>query len=368
MRRQISVAEPDLSGNEMRYLQECIRTGWVSARGPMVERFEKAFAAICGVSHAVSTSSGTAALHLVLAALGVGPGDEVIVPVLTYVATANAVVYCGARPVFVDVTSDTWTIDPEQIRPKISPKTRAIIPVHLFGHPAEMEEILRLARRYDLFVIEDAAEAVGTTYRGRPVGSLGTAGCFSFFANKLITTGEGGMVTTNDAFLAAQLRSLRNQAVSLEEPYYHSGLGFNYRMTALQAAVGLGQVERIDHLFARKREIARLYRKYLTGRQGIILPVEEVGSSHAYWMFSIVLTDQYPLSVPELRRRLSQAIIETRPFFVPLSLQPHLRDGQSYPVAERLARQGLMLPSGVKLTEGEINYICEIIHHPDRNP
>src|ERR1051326_2013909 len=262
---RIPIARPDLSGNELLYVTECLRSGWVSSLGSFIEQFENSFAAYCGTSKAVACNNGTSALHLALSALGVGPGDEVIVPALTFIATANAVHYCGATPVFADAELSTMNIDPEQIEKHLSARTRGIIVVHLYGRPANMDPILSLARRHGLWLVEDAAQAHGATYHDHRVGSLGDAATFSFFGNKIITTGEGGMVTTNDPELADRMRLLRAHGMSPERKYWFPVVGFNYRMTNIQAAIGLAQMERIEAMLLRRRIVAGWYNDRLAG-------------------------------------------------------------------------------------------------------
>jgi perosamine synthetase len=271
----IPVAEPLLDGNELAYVSDCITSGWVSSIGDYIPRLERDFACFCGVKHAIAASNGTTALHLALAVLGIGPGMEVIVPTLTFIATANVVHYTGATPIFADSDPRTGNLDPADVARKITPATRAIIPVHLYGHPADMDAISALARAHNLAVIEDAAEAHGAEYKGRRVGALGQLAAFSFYGNKIITTGEGGMITTDDDALAAQARSLRDHGMSPTRRYWHPVIGYNYRLTNLQAALGVAQMERIVEFIARKRAIAALYQQYLADLPGLALPVEE---------------------------------------------------------------------------------------------
>jgi perosamine synthetase len=370
MNRQnfIPVAEPCLDGNELAYVVDCVQSGWVSSLGTYIQRFEEEFAAFCGTSYAVATSNGTTALHLALAVLGIGPGDEVIVPTLSFVATANAVAYTGAKPVFVDSEPYTWNINPELIRKKITPRTKAIIPVHLYGHPADMKPILEIAAQGDghseLFVIEDAAEAHGALYNGRRVGSLGCLNAFSFYGNKIITTGEGGMLTTSDESLAQSARFLRDHAMSPEKRYWHPQIGYNYRLTNIQAALGLAQIESINRFMQRKRQIAQTYNTLLAGIPGIILPPEADWATSVYWMYSILITEDYPLSRDELRAYLSEQGIDSRPFFYPIHTMPPYDAGERHPVAEKLSQQGINLPSSVKLTDDDLHRIADAICHP----
>jgi perosamine synthetase len=367
----LRVAETLLDGNELRYLTECIETNWISSAGRFVRDFEEQFAAAAGCRHGVACANGTVALHLALASLGIGPGDEVIVPTFTMIATANAVTYTGATPVLVDAEPETWNMDPAAIRWKVTPRTRGIVVVHTYGHPADMDAIAEVAEKKRLFLLEDAAEAHGAIYRGRPVGSLGDAACFSFYGNKIVSTGEGGMVTTDDLELAKLARRLRDHAFSDDRHFWHRYLGFNYRMTNLQAAVGLAQTERLDVLVARRRDNARRYRAALAGIPGLTLPPERADVTNVFWMFALMVEDAFGCSRDELRRRLARRGIETRTFFVPVHLQPiyHRRfRGEAFPVAEELCRKGLYLPSGPTLTEAEISYVAHEVARAQRAP
>jgi perosamine synthetase len=368
--RVIRVADTVLDGHELAYVRECVQSNWISSAGGYVPELEAAFAAAVGCRYAVACSSGTAALHLAVAASGIGAGDEVIVPSFTMIATASAVRYVGADPVLVDADPETWNLDVERVRDKLSRRTRAIIPVHTYGQPADMTSLRQLAENNDLLLIEDAAEAHGATYRGRPVGSIGNAAAFSLYANKILTTGEGGLLTTNDEAIARIARELRDHAFSSERHFWHRRLGFNYRMTNLQAAVGLAQVERFGSLVQRRREHAQRYREELAGIAGLGLPPALDGGVN--WMFGVTVEDPFGISRDELRRELAAQGIETRTFFVPLHLQPVHRDrfrGQRYPVAERLCTTGMYLPSGPGLTDGDIAYIAGAIRacSPDQS-
>jgi perosamine synthetase len=364
----IPVAAPVIGERELAYVTDAVRSGWVSSLGPYIERFERAFADYVGVSHAVAVSNGTVGLHLALHALGIGSGDEVLVPDLTFVATAHAVLQTGATPVFVDVEPDTWCIDPLAAKRAITPRTRAMIPVHLYGHPADMDAIQRLADEHRLLVIEDAAEAHGAEYRSRRVGSIGIAGVFSFYGNKIITTGEGGMVTTNDTALAARLRFLKDHGMHPEQRYYHTELAFNYRLTNIQAALGLAQLEQIETFIERRRQIFRWYAEDLATLPGIRLNVERPGTRNVYWMSSLVLTDDCHTTRQELADNLRLQGIDSRPFFVPMHQLPHLaryrtvgHDGDGCPQAERLGARGLNLPSSCNLDEVVVRQIVSTI-------
>jgi len=361
-RVRLPVAEPSLGEKELSYVTECVLTGWVSSAGKFVTRFEEMFAESCGVECAIATSSGTTALHLALLSLGIGAGDEVIVPSFTFIATANAVTYTGATPIFVDSESDSWNVDPTLIEEAITPRTKAIIPVHVYGHPAKMEPILEIAKRHGLSVIEDAAEAQGATYQGTPVGSLGDLATFSFYGNKIITTGEGGMVVTNRTDLAEKIRILRDHGMSKERRYWHPVLGYNYRMTNIQAALGVGQMERLDSILEAKRNIAQQYTQGLQDIPGIQLPPQNEWAENVFWLYSIVInTQQGGCSRNKLMERLKAEGIDTRPLFPPLHLQPIYNTGQSLPIAEHLSTHGLSLPSAVTLSDNDIERTIQAI-------
>lgn len=363
-RRIIPVSDPRLDGNELRYLTQCVQSNWISSAGRFVREFEAAFARAVGCRYGVACSNGTTALHLALATLGIGPGDEVILPAFTMIATANAVRYTGATPVLVDSERETWNPDVTRLADAVTSRTRGIVVVHTYGHPVDMDPVLELAERRGLWVLEDAAEAHGALYRGRPVGSLGRAAAFSFYANKIITTGEGGMVTTNDPEVARLARRLRDHAFSDERHFWHRYVGFNYRMTSLQAAVGLAQVERLEAFVRSRRENAARYTARLRAIPGLSLPVERPWGKNVYWMYGVVVEDAFGLSRDELRRRLARRGIETRTFFIPIHVQPvyyEMFRGQRFPVAEDLCRRGLYLPSGATLTAEEIAYVCDAV-------
>jgi perosamine synthetase len=359
---QVPVAEPSLGGREREYVSECIESNWISSKGKYVERFEREFASLVGVPHALTTSSGTTALHVALAALGVGPGDEVIVPDMTFVATANAVTYCGAKPVLVDVDPGTWTLDPAKTEDALTEHTRGMIPVHLYGHPADMDPLLRIAQRHGLFVLEDCAEALGARYRSAVAGSLGTAACFSFYGNKTVTTGEGGMLVTRDEALHRKARMLRDHGMSPDRRYYHPVVGFNYRLTNLQAAVGVAQLERIEQIFARKARIDALYREQLAPVRGLVMPPHASWARPVCWLFSMLVEPEaFGCERSELQAHLEQKGIGCRSLFHPLHQQPPYLDGRSFPVSESLSRRGLSLPSAVTLPDRTIEYICGLI-------
>jgi len=357
----IPVAEPNLNGNELKYVKDCIESGWISSIGEYVKKFEQEFSGYCGVKHGVAVANGTVALHLALEALGIKPGDEVIVPALTFIATANAVKYVGAKPVFIDSEPRTWNIDPERIKEKITKKTKAIMPVHLYGHPCDMGIINEIAEKHDLKVIEDAAEAHGAEYKGKKVGSLSDVSCFSFYGNKILTTGEGGMCLTNDEKIAEKIEQLKDHGMSKERRYYHPQLGYNYRLTNIQAAIGLAQLERIEQTIDTKRRNAKTYNSLLKNVKGITLPVEEPWAKNVYWMYSILVERGYKLRRDELIGKLKKEGIDTRPFFIPLHKMPYLDEGLKFPIAEELGEKGINLPSSVKLTKEQIEEITSFI-------
>ncbi len=357
----LRVCEPVLDGNEARYLAECIEQNWISSSGPFVHRFEAAFAGAVGASVGIATSSGTTALHLAVAALGIGPGDEVVVPTFTMIASANAVAYTGATPVFADSEGSYWNLSPAAFEAAITPRTRAVIVVHAYGHPAEMDEILAIARPRGIAVIEDAAEAHGARYRGRPVGSIGDIAAFSFYGNKIVSTGEGGMLTTNDAALGAVARRLRDHAFSPERHFWHKERGFSYRLTNMQAAVGLAQTERLETFVERKRANRSAYDAALRDVPGVSVPSEASDVRSVFWMYLILISPESGTTRDGVRERLAGRGIETRSAFVPLHLQPIYRDAwpdARFPVAEHVGSRGLYLPSGTGLTDADIAFVA----------
>jgi perosamine synthetase len=362
MKHFIPVAMPALVGNEKDYVLDCLESTWISSNGKYIEQFESNFAEFCCVKHALSCCNGTMALHLALMALGIGPGDEIIVPTLTFVATANAVTYCGARPVFVDSESETWNINPSLIEEKITTQTKGIIIVHLYGHPVNMDPVVAIARKHGLFVIEDAAEAHGAKYKGRQVGSLGNIATFSFYGNKILSTGEGGMVVTNDDTLASKIRQIKGQGMDPHYRYWFPMVGYNYRMTNIAAAIGLAQLEKADWHITRRRQIAAQYAQRLKGLPCITLPPAMPWAYNVYWMSSIILDKQLPISRDTVMAELAEAGVETRPFFYPMHTLPMYRNlakGQCFPVAESLAAQGINLPSSSAFSEEEVAIVCD---------
>lgn len=360
-RTPIRVAEPLLDGNERTYVLDCLESTWISSRGKYIEQFEDLVANFCSTQHAIATNNGTTALHLALAALGIGPGDEVIVPTLTYIASVNAIRYCGATPVFVDSLPHQLTLDPGHVAARVTSRTRGILTVPLYGHPVEMNAIQAIAHRHGLFVIEDAAEALGARYHGQPVGSLADCTVFSFFGNKIITTGEGGMIVTSNADLASRMRFLRGQAVSPDKNYWHTDIGFNYRMTNVAAAIGCGQMERIDSHLERRQQVAGWYFHDLSDLQDhLLLPEASAGCHHCYWMYSVILDSSAPIVRDELMQMMAAQGIETRPIFYPVhQMPPYAEPLGSYPVAESQAARGISLPTHGRLTEADVLYVAE---------
>jgi perosamine synthetase len=362
----IPVCEPFLTGRELEYVADCLKSNWISSQGKYIQQFEQSFARYCGCQYGISTTNGTTALHLALAALGIGAGDEVIIPTFTMIATAFAVAYTGARPVLVDAEPESWNMDTSQIESMITPKTKAIMPVHIYGHPCDMDPIKEVARKRHLYVIEDAAEAHGAEYKGKKAGGIGDVNCFSFYANKIITTGEGGMVVTNNAKVAERARALKDLGHSKEKRFLHTDIAFNYRMTNLQAAIGLAQFERIDELVERRRAHAHLYNSLLKDIKGIRTPAEKEWAKNVYWMYGILIEDDFGVSRDDLMERLKDKEIETRAFFIPVHQQPaflktNLFHGESYPVADKISQSGLYLPSGSGLSREQIEYVCRAV-------
>ncbi|MBI3732682.1 MAG: DegT/DnrJ/EryC1/StrS family aminotransferase, partial [Chloroflexi bacterium] len=354
---------------------ECLRTGWISSAGRFIDEFESQWAAYCGMTYGIAVSNGTVALEVAVRCLDLQPGDEVIMPTFTIISCAQPVVQKRGVPVLVDAEPRTWCMDVTQLEAKITPRTRAIMPVHIYGHPVDMDPICELAARHHLVIIEDAAEVHGAEYlsgRGaagaawRRCGGLGHISTFSFYANKLVTTGEGGMVLTSNADWAEKARSFRNLCFRPERRFLHSEIGQNYRLTNLQAALGVAQIERIAEIIARKRWMGQAYTEQLRGIPGLQLPLEESWARHVYWMYGLVLDEATGMNAVDFARRLKEQGVDTRPFFLGMHEQPvfqgmGLFKGERYPVAERIARQGLYLPSGLALTEDQLNRVCETV-------
>ncbi len=362
----IPVNAPIITEDAKALVAKALEEGWISSAGPYINEFEAAFAKYLGVKHAITVSSGTAALHIALLAAGIGVGDEVIVPAFTMAASWMAVMYVGAKPIFVDVDPEIYTLNPQLIEATITEKTKAVMPVHIYGHPADIDPIMALAKKHHLLVIEDAAEAHGATYKGKLVGGIGDINAFSFYANKIITTGEGGMVTTNDDVLADRARRMKDLAHSKNKRFIHDELGYNYRMTSMQAALGIGQLKRIEEFLANKRHMAQLYEKGLANIPGLTLPVTRDWATHVYWMYAILVDqEKFGMNKNEFRARLLEKGVDTRDFFYAPGVQPALTGiglGQgSFPVTERIASTGCYLPSGLAITDHQIETVCETI-------
>ncbi|KQC02422.1 DegT/DnrJ/EryC1/StrS aminotransferase family protein [Pedobacter sp. Hv1] len=364
----IPVNTPLLDGNELKYLTECIQTGWISSEGPFINAFETKFSSYIGCNYGIAVSNGSAALDIAIKALNIGAGDEVIMPAFTIISPAQSVVTAGATPVLVDSDPQTWNMDIDQLEAKITPRTKAIVVVHIYGLPVDMDPVLALAKNYNLKVIEDAAEMHGQTYKGKMCGSLGDISIFSFYPNKHITTGEGGMLLTNDQELAERCKKLRNLCFEPNGPrFIHYELGWNYRMTNLQAALGLAQLERIEEFIKIKRKMGTLYQEklaFLTDK-GYQLPLADVGyAQNIYWIFGLVAPDQH--TKEEMVKYLAVQQIGTRPFFWAMHEQPVFKNmgffkDEQYPVAEKLARNGFYIPSGLGLKEEEILTVTHLI-------
>jgi perosamine synthetase len=352
----IPVSRPHFTGKEEEYVLDAVRSGWVSSIGRYIELFEASFAKFCGTKYALTASNGTTALHLALVTAGIGPGDEVIVPDITFVATANAVTYTGATPVLVDIEPDTLCIDPSAVKAAITERTRAIIPVHLYGHPADMDALKAIAAEHDLAIIEDAAEAHGAEYEGRRVGGLGKAGVFSFYGNKIITSGEGGMITTDDAEFYRKACFLRDQAMSKEKRYWHDIVGFNYRMTNLQAALGLAQMESIDDMLARRAEILAQYRATIATSERIRLNFTANWAKSAYWMICLEVDDFDDERRGRFMQRLKDRGIDSRPYFYPMSAMPMYKCRTPARAAVKSVI-GLNLPTYHDLTPAQIERV-----------
>ena len=364
----IPVCEPTLRGNELKYVTECVKSGWISFSGDYVKQLEKKFSEYCGVKHGVSCSSGTAALHLAIEAMGIRRGDEVIIPTFTMIASCNSVIYAGAKPVLVDSEMETWNMDINKIEEKITDKTKAIMVVHTYGHPVDMDKVKKIADKHNLPIIEDAAESHGAEYKGKKTGGLSDIACFSFYANKIITTGEGGIVVTNNEEWKKNARALEDHYFG-EPRFLHKKVGYNYRMTNMQGAVGLAQVERIEELVSARRNNAHLYNKLLSNVKGLTTPPEAKWAKNVYWMYGLLVGMDFGMSMPKLREELMKRGIETRTFFTGMHKQPAYKGDDerfpdisgSYPVCDELERKGFYLPSSSHLTEEQITRIVEAI-------
>jgi len=362
----IPVCEPLVKEKEKELVLDCLNSGWISSAGKYLAQFENAWSAYCGMRHGIAVTSGTAALQIAIGLLDLHPGDEVIMPTFTIISCAQAITAHGGVPVLVDSDTINWQMDVSCIEEKITERTRAIMPVHIYGHPVDMDPVLAIARRYNLTVIEDAAEAHGAQYKGHMCGSMGDVSVFSFYANKIITTGEGGMILTQSDKLAEKARALRNLCFQPSRRFYHENIGYNFRMTNIQAAIGTAQLERIDQIIDTKRAIAKAYSERLGNVSGLCLPAEAPWARSVYWVYGIVLEKDTGLNALQLADYMLDAGIETRPFFLGIHQQPVFQNmglfvGEHYPVAENLSSQGLYLPAGLSISMNEIDRICKTI-------
>jgi perosamine synthetase len=357
-----------LGGNELEYVKEAVASTWISSGGKYIKEFEQKFPSYIGVKFGTLTTSGTTALHLALKSIGVGPGNEVIIPAFTMIACAFSVCFTGAKPVFVDCDRETWNMNPALIEEKITSKTKAIMPVHIYGHPCDMDPILAVAKKHNLIVIEDAAEAMGSLYKGKKCGALGDIACFSFFANKMITCGEGGAVITSNQKFFDNCRYFKNLCFPLDKPrvFQHDDIGFNYRLTNVSAAILLAQLEKADTYIALRREHAKQYNQRLRDVSGVTLPCEKEWAFNSYWMYSILIEDEFGMNRDQLAQNLKDAGIDTRPFFISMHRQKALKDfgcdcSGNYPVTDEIAQRGLYLPSGSGLKPEQIDFVCDTI-------
>jgi perosamine synthetase len=363
----IPVNEPLLDGNEKKYLLECIETGWISSEGPFIRQFEAKFAARVGRKHGIAVTNGTAAIDAAVDALAIGPGDEVILPTFTIISCITQIVRCGATPVLVDSNPFTWNMDVSKIEAKITPRTKAIMVVHIYGLPVDMTPVLDIAKRHNLKIIEDAAEMHGQTFHGKPCGSFGDISTFSFYPNKHLTTGEGGMIVTDDDEIAETCRSLRNLCFQPEKRFVHERLGWNLRMTNIQAALGLAQLERFDEFIERKRRMGGLYTSLLSDLKGVQLPLARTDyADNIYWVYGLVLDESLGINTEAAMKSLAEKGVGCRPFFCPMHQQPVLRkmglfDCETYPIAERMYQQGFYIPSGIALTENQILRVVDTV-------
>jgi len=359
MKYRYPVYKPILSGNEKKYVNECLDSTWISSKGKFINEFENKFSDFLSIKYSASVSNGTVAIHVALVALGIGPGDEIIVPSFTYIASVNAIYYTGAKPVFVDSTNDSWQMDPADVIKKITSKTKAILAVHLYGHPCDMDKLTKISSDYNLFLVEDSAESFGSKYKEKFIGGFGNISTFSFFGNKTITTGEGGMVSTNDEKIYNKVVHLKGQGLAEGKEYYHDIIGYNYRMTNICAAIGCAQLERANDIISKKREIAQCYTQELKDLP-LITPNEIGPVYHTYWMYNIMLNEKDHRD--KLREYLRDRSIETRPSFYPVHKMPmYINAKQHFPVAESLSMRGINLPSYPELDIIDVEYISKQI-------
>jgi perosamine synthetase len=358
VKQKIPIAEPEIGEEELRNVTEAVKSGWVSSKGPFIEEFEHSFSKYIRTEYGIATSNGTTALHLALVSLGIGKGDKVLIPSLDFISVANAVTYTGAEPIFLDSHPEYWCIDPSQIVERINKQTKAIIAVHLYGHPCDMDKIVKIASDYDLYLLEDCAEAHGAEYKNRKTGSFGIISCFSFYGNKIITTGEGGMCLTDDRKLSEKMKILRDHGMNPDRKYWHDVIGFNYRMTNLQAAIGVAQLQKIDHIIDSKRRIARLYSDHLKELPSVTPAPEMPWAKSVYWLYSVLVEESLRNNLMDLFEKQG---IEVRPFFYPSHTLPPYASNLHLHVAEELSKKGINLPSGFRLTENHVRRITDLM-------
>jgi len=362
----ILVNEPIIEQDEISNVMRCLNTGWISSAGSFIEEFENRWAGFCGMKYGVAVCNGTAALEIAVRCLDLEPGSEVILPSFTIISCIQAIINCRLKPVLVDCEPDTWCMDVGQVEEKITSRTKAIMPVHMYGHPVDMDPLLNLARRHGLYIIEDAAEVHGGEYKGRKCGGMGDISCFSFFANKIITTGEGGMLLTNNSVFAHRARQIRNLCFEPGRRFVHRTLGYNFRMTNIQAAIGLAQVSRINQLVVKKISVGSYYLSQLRSVAGIQLPVQRSWAKNVYWMFGFILQEETGETGETFAAKMREIGVETRPFFLGMHQQPvfveqGLFDGEEYPVTDRISRMGIYIPTGLNLTEKIQDEVVEAV-------
>ena len=358
----IPISQPSITQKEIDYANDAVKSTWISSLGKYIDMFESKFAKFCESKYAICVSNGTVAIQLALKAYGIKEGDEVIIPNISFIATANAVLHSGATPVFADIDPFNYCLDPNSLEALINEKTKVIMPVHLYGHPADMNQISKIAKKYNLLVIEDAAEAHGATVDGKKVGSLGNCATFSFYGNKNLTTGEGGMITTNDELVYNKCKYLRDHAMSKEKRYWHTELGFNFRMTNIQAALGCAQLERINDFTAKRELIFKWYSKFLNNIEGVSLNRTYDWATNAFWLICLENSNWDLNERDSFMQELKNKGIDSRPFFYPMSQMPYINQICDTPVANEIFRKGINLPTYFDLKENEVKYICDTIN------
>jgi perosamine synthetase len=357
----IPISQPSITQKEIEYVNDAVTSTWISSLGKYIDRFEAEFADFCESRYAICVSNGTVAIQLALTAYGIGEGDEVIMPNLSFIATANATLHCGAKPVFADIDPANLCLDPNSIEALITPRTKAIMPVHLYGHPAQMDAIIKIANKHGLWVIEDAAEAHGATVNGKPVGSWGNCATFSFYGNKNLTTGEGGMITTDDEDFYNRCKYLRDHAMSKEKRYWHTAPGFNFRMTNIQAAIGCAQLERVDEFMTKRQLIFDWYKKHLGHIEGVNLNNTASWATNAYWLICLENKNWTIAQRDTFMVELKKRGVDSRPFFYPMSQMPYINETTNTPVTDKVYQQGINLPTYFDLEEKQVKFICQVI-------